>query len=518
MADERPPTQSTEDVARTAGRGVLFIATAKIYFMLAGAAIEFVLPRILGRFLFGAYGFVAQTVSNFNNVMVTGTIQAVSRYTTEDPDRADEVKAAGLWMHLLVGVPLALLFAAGASLWAREFAHDPTKAAPLRLAAAIIAAYAFYAVFVGSANGLRAFHKQAGLDMTFATLRAGGVLGGAAVSLAVWGAIAGWVAASVAILVIAAVWVVGVPRGLGRVPWARLRPMILFLGGVAAYLIVLNLIMSVDQFLLKRLSTEWYRLHQGLDAAAAAHQADGQVGYYRAVQNLARLPYQLMIAVTFVIFPLVSRSTFTQDHAQTRSYIRTTLRYSLIFAGAMGAVLAANPTPILDIPYAPDFAVEGGPALAVLALGNVAFAIFTIAGTILNGSGRWIEALIVGLITLGAAAAALVIGIPARAPGQPMLLACALATSGAMLLGAVASLGLLWWRFRAALPALTLLRVALATGAAMGLGRVLPTHGAITTAGMALVHGVVFLGVLVVTRELGKADVAAVARVTGRKR
>ena len=63
MENEAKPAAPAEDVTRTAGRGVLFIATAKVYFMIAGAAIEFLLPRLLGRFVFGAYGFVAQAVS-----------------------------------------------------------------------------------------------------------------------------------------------------------------------------------------------------------------------------------------------------------------------------------------------------------------------------------------------------------------------------------------------------------------------------------------------------------------------
>ena len=45
------------------------------------------------------------------------------------------------------------------------------------LAGLIVGGYSFYAVFVGTANGLRQFHKQAGLDITFATLRVAGLLG-----------------------------------------------------------------------------------------------------------------------------------------------------------------------------------------------------------------------------------------------------------------------------------------------------------------------------------------------------
>jgi hypothetical protein len=40
--------------ARDAGRGVFFIAGAKAYFMIAGAAITFVLPSIFDEAVFGA--------------------------------------------------------------------------------------------------------------------------------------------------------------------------------------------------------------------------------------------------------------------------------------------------------------------------------------------------------------------------------------------------------------------------------------------------------------------------------
>ena len=172
----------------SAGRGVIYIAFAKMYFLMAGAAIEFGLARIVGAYLYGAYSVVAAFVSNINNVMVTGTIQAVSRQTTAAPERADEVKAAGIRMHLRVGLPLAIAYSALAPLWAR-FIHDPEKTGLFALSGGIVAAYAFYAVFVGSANGVRAFDKQARLDVTFATLRAGGILGAALLGLGVWGAV-----------------------------------------------------------------------------------------------------------------------------------------------------------------------------------------------------------------------------------------------------------------------------------------------------------------------------------------
>ena len=72
--------------AKQAGRGVIFIAFAKIYFILAGAVIEFSLPAILSSVVFGAYKVVVSAVSPLNNVLITGTIQAVSRFTAQKPE------------------------------------------------------------------------------------------------------------------------------------------------------------------------------------------------------------------------------------------------------------------------------------------------------------------------------------------------------------------------------------------------------------------------------------------------
>jgi len=435
--------------ARQAGRGVLYIAFAKFYFMIAGAIIEFRLPAILANTVFGAYAVVSSVVSPLNNVLITGTIQSVSRFTAQTPERARAIERAGFRMHLWIGLPVAALFIglAPAISW---FFYDQSKTGPLMLAGLIVAGYALYAVLVGTVNGTRQFHKQAGLDITMATLRAVGILGLATAGFGLYGALGGWVGATALILVIAT-FVVGLPgRGPGTVPAEPVAPLARFFIGVAVYLVLLNLLMFVDQILLKRLITEWFVDHEAQTGAALQHMvgwagvpttadpaelADGQVGYYRAVQNLARLSYQAIIAATFVIFPLVSRSTFAADRDTTRRYIHTTMRYSLIFASALAVVFAANPGQLLDIPYPTDYAVVGGPALAVLALGNVAFSVFAIAGTILNGAALTRQAIIVAAVTLALAVVANALVIPRLEPGPDVLLGCALATSGAMLVG-----------------------------------------------------------------------------------
>jgi O-antigen/teichoic acid export membrane protein len=523
---------SDEPKATGAGRGVLYIAFAKFYFMFVGLVVQVRLPAILSHAAWGAYSFVNSLVSPVNNVMVTGSIQAVSRFIAQRPDHARAVQAAGLRMHLWVGLPLALVVIGSAPLVA-WFMKDSGKILPLMLAGTIIAAYAFYAVMIGTANGLRMFQRQAQLDMTSATLRATGILGLATLGFGVLGAYLGWVTAAISMLVIAS-FLVGRPGRIAPADRVPVQPMVRYFLRVAVYLILLNLIMFVDQLLLKRLTHEWFAEHgqvlaRGLDHALpwardltgfkldSSDLADVQVAYYRAVQNLARLSYQAIIAATFVVFPLVSRSTFEGDRETTRRYIHVTLRYSLIFATALAVVMAANPQPLLDIPYADDYAALGAPALTSLALGNVAFSVFAIAGTVLNGAGYTREAIISAAVTLAVAVIGNLIVIPQFEPGRDVLVAAATTTGVAMVVGAAVAGFFLRRKLGAFLPLLTIARVAVAVGVAMAVGRVIPWTKPLQTLVEAAIVGMAFLATLVVTGELGKADLASIRSVRARR-
>ena len=93
--------------------------------MVAGLVVVFRLPGLLNHAAWGSYSFVNSLVSPVNNVLNTGTIQSVSRFSAQEPDKARRVQQAGLRMHLRVGLPIAIAFIAGAPIvgWAL---HDMT--------------------------------------------------------------------------------------------------------------------------------------------------------------------------------------------------------------------------------------------------------------------------------------------------------------------------------------------------------------------------------------------------------
>ncbi len=489
-----------------AGRGLVFITGAKLWFMVAAYVIQFALPRVLGQAKFGVWTLVSAFINPINNVMVTATIQNVSKFCSVAPERVGAITRAALRMQLLLGGLLTVLFVlVGAPLIA-FIEHDNALQTPLRVAGGIIVAYSLYAAFVGVANGTRSFHKQALLDSSFSTLRCILVVGLGIVFGSATGSVAGFLLAALLILVVAS-QVVGfgtVVSAESPFPKSELWQ---FFAGVAGYLLIVNLLMFVDDMLLKRLVQE---------AAMAAHAADPKdladraVGAYGAVQNIARIPFQLIMAATFVIFPLVSKSTFDADTERTKRYVAATMRYSLLVSMGMATVFGARPMAIMRFFYKAEYAVSW--PVVILLGGYVCYALFTIAGTIINAAGRTRAATQIGLATIsvcvlgtyGAIKWALLDG---GLSGPRVLAAAATGTSTAMLVGLLLAGAYLRKHFGAFIPLLSVGRVALSTAAGLAVGHFWPEQGLlgsklIGTAISSLCVGVVFVFVAVISGEL----------------
>jgi len=73
-------------------------------------------------------------------------------------------------------------------------------------------------------------------------------------------------------------------------------------------------------------------------------------------------------------------------------------------------------------------------------------------------------------------------------------------------------------RAGAFVPPATIARVSLALGACLGVGVVMPRVGRVVTPGVALVVGAAYMGVLLVTGEIGRGDLAMVRAMGGRKK
>jgi stage V sporulation protein B len=492
------------DRAVEAGRGAIFIGAAKVWFIVSGFVQQVLMTRLLGTAGFGDYGQAVAAISVLNNATVQGTINSVSKFTSEDDRRADAVKQAGLKLQLLVGGLLALAFFLAAPLFARYYKH-PEFTPLFRIVALIPLLYSIYSVFVGSANGLRRFKAQAGFDISFSTTKTVLLAVGALVA-GVAGSLTGWVLTSLLVLVLSAV-VMRLPRRDPQGGTFPMKRLLTFMGGIVLYTLLINLALNLDILLLRRFAA----------LGAVAAQASELSGQYQGMRTFALLPYQLCLVITFVIFPMVSRSTFEQDREATRIYVNQTLRYAIILSAAVASVLVARPAGLLTLVYPAAFR-DGAPALPVLVAGIVCLSLMGVSGSIINASGRLrATILLTGLTVVSGTAAAFVL-VPGQPPGPAMLIAAAAATSFGMAVGMVAALIYLKRQFGGVAPLATVVRVAVSVSVAVGVARLVPGEGKLLTLMTLPLAGVVFLVVLILIREFGPEDRAKFARILGKKR
>jgi stage V sporulation protein B len=489
--------------ARRAGRGVLFITGSKLYFLVAGYAVQLKLPGLLGSpEAFGLYAAALSFVSILNNVMVNATIQVVSKRVSADPPRAPSTLRQALELQLGLGVILAALLFGGAPILARSVLLDPLLTPLFRLGALIVLAYSLYSAPIGALNGQQNFLGQARFDATYTTLRTIGILGAAALGFGAVGAFAGFAAASLGVLTIALL-VVGVGRADGRTPLAGWFS---FMAPLWLYQFCVSMIMQVDVMLLKRSVAALARA-DGLQLTAAADLASRYVGFYRAAQTFAFVPYQLIISVSFVVFPMVAQALSLGDESAARRYIASALRFSLLVLLAVAAPIAGAASGVMHLVY-PSAYASGAPALAILALAMVFFALFTIGATIMTGAGRPGLAAIVAVVAVVAVIAGNLGLVQLAGIGARTLPAAALGTCIGTLIALAAVGCAVYARFRTFIRPLTGLRASAAAAASFAVASLLPGQSRLATLLALVLAGATYLIVLTLFGELTRNDIA----------
>lgn len=506
-----------ENVTKSAGRGGLAIAVAKISFIVFGFAQQVVLPAVLGTDGYGNISRVLAVVGIVNNVIVALSIQGVSRTVASVSDEeAPRAYRRVLGYHAVVAIALAAGFVALGGVLA-DAVEAPHLTPSLRIVGAVVLLYGLYAPIVGWLNGRRRFIDQAGLDIFYGGLRFATTVVGVLVATKVFkidgvlGGAIGFVSAAALIVPLAA-WRAGLGQGGGKSP--SVGTYAAFLGPLAVGLVSLNLLLQTDFLLFSRFIGQRARELGESQSTGAAF-----VGSYRAFQLFSFLPYQLLMSVTFVLFPMLSKAHAEGDREAIARYTRTGMRLAFILVGLFVGVVAGLPYGLLRFAFTdPQIAELGSKAQPFHAGAMALFALLGVSTTVLTSLKREVvsaslNALGVGLV----AAASYVVARPAEF-GGPMMVASAIATlvgMGITLVVAIVALK----RFAGGVVAFaTPIRVVLGVAAMVGVGHFMPFLGRFAAPAEAIALVVVYGVVLVATRELGAADLATIRAVVGKKR
>lgn len=518
---------------RAARSGFLFITGAKVWFLLCATLLNLGLPRLLGDpAAFGDYGVVNSFISILNMVMVAGALQGVSKRVSERPAMAAAIRRHALRLQTAVGGALFLVLLLGAGPLTGWLFGDTTLAPLLRIAAVVTLSYSWYAALIGVLNGLKRFAHQALFDILFATLKVVLMIGLVLAGAGVLGAFAGFAAAAAAVMLVAWWWTgrtVDGPAG-GPAP-----PLAAFMVQVMGYVLCVNLLIQADVLVVKRAALEPVQRALGgappeawaamLGDQVASLSGDALVqkltaalaGVFRATKNVALLPYQAVIAITFVVFPLISRSTFESDAGATSSYVRQALRTSLLLVALVATGLAAGGEPLLALLFGDAYRVAA-PALLPMLGGMALLAVFYVVGSMLTAAGHPAVALVIAAVTVVVQLVAVYLVSAASPPTGELLWRATVTVLITTALGTMVALGQLSRCLRVPLPWLAFARLGAASAAGVGLAQLVPGEGFGVIFVRAALAGIAFVGVTLVTREVTAADLALVRQTLGRRR
>jgi len=483
------------DHAVSTFHGVLWIGLAKVIFILTSYSAHALLPRFFGSIkTFARFASVMNVTVLVTNVLIVATTQTVSRFITQQHTSPAAVQRFALRINIGTGAILTTLFA-GVTMWLTQSVWKDASRTPLLLITGLsIWAYALYAVQVGTLNGQRHFARQARLDIVFSAMRTVGVLVPAALGLGVMGTAIGFTSAAFAITVYA---LATLGTGTGHSApvasgWLR------FSGFLGLYQLLINGLMQVDLVLME---STLVRQTTALGSWPVLHY----VGIYRAAQTFGFIPYQLLMALAFVLFPSIARSIAAGNKQETQRSLSATLRIAWILALAVAAPLGGAAWGVMRLVYPAEYQ-SGAYALQILVFSQAALALFVVTTTALNGAGK------PGLscTTGGLGMVLLLAGIPffiSQSVGEiGVLQATAWATLISTGTAALTSLYICYRHFAAALPLKAALRVGLCGALSFGVSRCLPQHHAFQTLMALGLGGVTYVVGLVLTREVTWQD------------
>ncbi len=491
---------------REAGRGFLFITGAKLYFLITATFTALAFPRLFGDpVLFGRFRVVSALLNVVTMVVITATVQGVSRLASEHDADLGRVRRSAFALQALLFGPVFLAMFAGAGIIADRLLGDELLGLPIRVASIIVLAYAFYAALVGLFNGTRRFGCQAGLDVTFSTIKTGLMVAAVVLTGSVAWAFGAFATAAVAVLVIATIVA---RRTLWTTPRDRslaMKPLLRYLLPLSGYALVLNLLLQADVI--------WLKAALGQGAGGTADAASATAGIFGAAKNVALLPYQAVISLTFVVFPMVSAAASSGDQAGAGKAVTGAMRLSAILACGAVAVLGAAPAEVLGLLFGTAYA-QGAPVLVTLLAAGALMALMFVGNAIVASAGRpWISVL-GGVGAVVVQLGLLTLLLPGRNGGAALENAATATLVGA-LAGAGVAGALVARVFRGAPWFSTAVGSAVAAAAGLGLSVLLA--GRVPWPVRPIVAGGVFVVVLVLLRGVGREDFAMLRRAFGRQ-
>jgi stage V sporulation protein B len=356
-------------------KSFFWVTISEVIYNLSAYVIHSGMGRILGPAEYGRYGIVVTLTTMIVVLIGQGVPTAMAKYLGEiydtKPGLVPIIKKQTVKIQfVLIGAVTVIFFFLAPVI--SLILHDKTLTPLFQISTLVIPAFALASFYFYYYTGLHEFKTQAWLKTSRAFFRVLFILGLALLlkskGYALQGALVGYILAPLSIFFEANMLdKFKKVKAEGFFDWRKLLhyawPMTLFL-------IAYEFLITIDLYLVKGILRD-----------------DTLTGLYNGAITVGRIPYFLFYALTIIILPAVSKSTSSNNHAETKKLIGQSLRLMVMFLLPIAILMAVYSQPILQIFYGNKFLAAAGP-MSILMSGVTFLTIFYVMAFALNGAGK----------------------------------------------------------------------------------------------------------------------------------
>jgi stage V sporulation protein B len=356
-------------------KSFFWVTISEVIYNLSAYVIHSGMGRILGPAEYGRYGLVVTLTTMVVVLIGQGVPTAMAKYLGEIYDTKPGLvpiikKQTAKIQFILIGAVTVIFFFLAPVI--SNILRDNTLTPLFQISTLVIPAFALASFYFYYYTGLHEFKTQAWLKTSRSFFRILFILGLALLlkskGHALEGAIVGYILAPLSIFFEANLLdKFKKVKAEGFFDWRKLMkyawPMTLFL-------IAYEFLITIDLYLVKGILRD-----------------DRLTGLYNGAITVGRIPYFLFYALTIILLPAVSKSTSSDNHADTKKLISQSLRLMVMLLLPMAILMSVYSQPILQIFYGKKFLDAAGP-MSILMSGVTFLTIFYVMAFALNGAGK----------------------------------------------------------------------------------------------------------------------------------
>ncbi len=352
----------------------IILVIAEFTYNISSYVVNMGLGRILGVANYGRYslviGFTTMIILLAGRSVPTAMMKRISENIGNWP-RIRAIRRSAAFLQIIIITSLTIIFYVLAPLIAQAF-NDTTLTPLFKISALVIPAFAISSFHVLYFNGLKYFKAMTTMKIARGIFRIAWIIGLAYIT-GLNGAIYGSILAPLSVFIVAIIIeMFFIKKEESKYTYKKEsyshKKILAYAGGFILFLIFYEFYIRADMYLIKTITG-----------------SDVNTGLYNAAFTIALIPYYVMFALTFILFPTMSDLAKKKDHHQIRDLLKKVIAFLFVILIPSAIIIAIMPEFLITMFFGDKF-ISAAPLIPLLLGGTIFITIFFVLASVFNGA------------------------------------------------------------------------------------------------------------------------------------